>query len=305
MNKIPYYFSENWKNYEIEYLKYHKYKFIKDLSYEKNNSRSIILLFEFEGKNLLRGYRNGIIFPQINYFNIYNIHVKKKEKKIQDIFDYINKIFLDYDIKDTVIYQDPVLCYKLGYSIFDLININDFKINYTLETYINYESNIKDIHAEMEPGGTRTIINGFLKNDLPKYNIYFGDIDDKVFENFKNKHFELAQKETKSELCWNIMKKSFIDKEYLMIESNNNFVVFIVSEDYCYYGYNACTRKDKIVSFLLYQGIKWLTENNYKYIHFDSLSQYYENLSKNYFIANHKKSFCNKIYAQFYLKKII
>lgn len=76
MNKIAYYFTENWKNYETKYLEFNNYKFIKDLSYKENNSKSIVLLFEFEGKNVLRGYCDGIMFPQINYFDINNLHIK-------------------------------------------------------------------------------------------------------------------------------------------------------------------------------------------------------------------------------------
>ena len=82
----PYYFSDISKEYEIEYLKFNNYIFLKDLSYTKNNSKSIILLFEYEGKKLLRGYQDGIMFPQINYFNIQNIHTKHREKKLQEIF---------------------------------------------------------------------------------------------------------------------------------------------------------------------------------------------------------------------------
>ena len=175
MNKTPYYFSENWKNYEIKYLEFNSFKFIKDLSYKENNCKSIILLFEFEGKKILRGYSEGIMFPQINYFDIYNIHVKKKEKKIQQIFDYLNDIFDKYNIVDTKIYQDPILCLNLGYSIFDLIDHSKFNLKYKLEMYINYDNNIKEIEKEMEGGGTRTIINGFNKNK-PEFNIYYKDI---------------------------------------------------------------------------------------------------------------------------------
>ena len=126
MNNIPYYYDDLWQQHEIEYLQFHNYKFIKDLSYLKDGCKSIILLFEFEGNNILRGYRDGIIFPQINYFNIEKLHVKKKEQKIQTIFDYIANIFNEYNIVNTKIYQDPVLCKQLGYSIFDLLDVKQF-----------------------------------------------------------------------------------------------------------------------------------------------------------------------------------
>ena len=70
MNNIPYYYDNLWKEHEIEYLKFNGYTFIKDLSYTKDSCRSIILLFNYEDNNILRGYIDGIMFPQINYFDI-------------------------------------------------------------------------------------------------------------------------------------------------------------------------------------------------------------------------------------------
>ena len=71
------------------------------------------------------------MFPQINYFNIQNIHTKHREKRIQEIFDYIFKLFEEYNIVNTKIYQDPYLCYITGYSIFDLIDIKNFNLGKT------------------------------------------------------------------------------------------------------------------------------------------------------------------------------
>lgn len=300
MNKTPYYFTENWKNYEIKYLEFNSYKFIEDLSYEENNCKSIILLFEFEGKKILRGYSEGIMFPQINYFDIYNIHVKKKEKKIQQIFDYLNDIFDKYNIVDTKIYQDPILCLNLGYSIFDLIDSSKFNLKYKLEMFINYDDNIKEIEKEMEGGGTRTIINGFNK-DKPKFNIYYKDVSPDIIKKFKDKHLELAGQKTKDDFCWDITEKIIKDGEGLLLESNNNFIFFLISSNYSYYALNACTKKDKIVTYLLYEGIKWLSSNNYNFIHFGTYYKYY-NDSKNICISKFKKSFCNKMYTQYYLE---
>ena len=302
MNKTPYYFTDNWKNYEIKYLEFNNYKFIKDLSYKENNCKSIILLFEFEDKKILRGFSEGIVFPQINYFDIYNLHVKKKEKKIQQIFDYLNNIFEKYNIVDTKIYQDPVLCITLGYSIFDLINNLKFNLKYKLEMFINYDDSIKEIEKKMEGGGTRSVINGFNKNK-PEFNIYFKKIEENVIKKFKNKHIELANKKTKDDFCWDITEKIIKDGEGLLLESNNNFVLFSVSENYSYYSINACSKKDKIVTFLLYEGIKWLNLNNYKFIHMGTYHKYCNDI-KNVNISKFKKTFSNKIYTQYYLELV-
>jgi len=301
MNNNPYYFSNISKEYEIEYLKFYNYKFIKDLSYKENNSKSIILLFNNEGKNILRGYKDGIIFPQINYFNIENIHTKKREKKIQDIFNYINNIFDEYNIVDTKIYQDPYLCFKLGYSIFNLIDIKNFKLKTTLELYINYSNNINNIEKEMKRGGTRTIINGFLKNK-PQIKIYYGKIENEIFESFINKHYKLSNRKTKSEKCWNLVKNMILNKEAILLVYDNNYILFHTSKNYTYYGMNACTRKDKIVTYLLYEGIKWCLKNKCNFVHFGSFYKYF-NDNKNINISKFKSSFCNKMFTQYYLFK--
>ena len=303
MNYTPYYFSDISKEYEIEYLKFNNYIYKKDLSYTKNDCKSIILLFNFEGKNILRGYRDGIMFPQINYFNIENIHIKKKETKLQEIFEYIIKIYDEYNIVDSKIYQDPYLCFKLGYSIFNLIDTKNFNIESNMHLCINYSENvnIENIECEMEGGGTRTIINGFKKNP-PTIKIYFGEIENEIFQSFVNKHYELAGKKTKSENCWDLNKEMILNKEAILVVYENNYVLFHSSENYSYYGINACTKGDKIVTYLLYEGIKWLTKNGYKFIHFDIFHKYSIG-EKNINISKFKKSFCNKIYTQYYVYK--
>ena len=55
-------------------------------------------------------------------------------------------------------------------------------------------------------------------------------------------------------------------------------------------------------TYLLYEGIKWLTENNYKFIHFGEYEHYF-NDEKNKNISKFKKTFCNKMYTQYYLVK--
>lgn len=304
MDKIkPFYFSEIHKEYEIEYLNNNNYIFIKDLSYTKNNCESRILLFQYQNNKILRGYKDGIIFPKINYFDIKNLHINNKKKKLQEIFDYICDIFNEYNIINTKIYQDPYLCIELGYSLFDIINIKNFYSNYELNQYIDYDQSIDldYIEKEMESGGTRTIINGYKKNKI-NVQIYYGFIDDYIFNNFKNKHIELAGKQTRSDKCWQLNKDMILNKEAILVCYENNFVLFHCSEKYCYYGINACTKKDKIVSILLYEGIQWLLKNNFKFIHFDTFYIHYKD-EKMINISKFKKSFCNKIYNQYYLFK--
>jgi hypothetical protein len=302
MNSLPYYYDDLWKQHEIEYLKFNNYIYKNDLSYTINNCISIILLFEFQGKHVLRGYNDGILFPQINNFDIENIHVNKKKDKVLEILYYINNIFEEYNIQDTKIYQNIYDSFKIRYSIFSILDTTfNFVEKNKLEIALIYDNTIciDDIEKCMESGGVRNIINKFNKNP-PTINIYFGNIPDIIFDNFVKKHFELAERKTKPEICWNILKTFILEKKAILVESNNNFVMFNVSRNYCYYSINACNRKDKIVSYLLYSGIKWLLHNHYNNIHFGSYANYYKD-EKNINIAKFKKGFCNKLFNSYYL----
>ena len=105
-------------------------------------------------------------------------------------------------------------------------------------------------------GETRTILNKYINKF--EYKIYFGDIDEKIFSKFTDKHLKLAGKKTKSDKCWKLLKQMIIDKKSVLITSNNNFILYFVSKNYCYYAVNVCDRRDKIVSYLLYIPYKLL-----------------------------------------------
>jgi len=297
MNTTPFYYDNLWKEHEIEYLKFNNYTFIKDLSYTENNCRSIILLFNYEGNNILRGYADGIIFPQINYFDIENIHTKKRDKKIQNILDYILKVFNDYNIVDTKVYQDPYLCKKLGYSIFDLLDLKQLKLKYKLEMYFE-KSQGNNILTSLK-SKSRTIINKYLNKT--KFNIYFGEVNDTIFNSLVDKHLELSGKKTKPDKCWSILKDMIKEKKAILLVSDNNYIIYFISNKYCYYAINACTKRDSIVSYLLYEGLKWLTENKFNFIHFYTYEKYIKDEKKKC-ISKYKKALCNKMFTQYYLE---
>ena len=299
MNKNPIFFDDIWKQHEISYYTFNNYKFINDLSLAANQYNSIILLFEFNGKYILRGYRDGIIFPNFKYIDIENIHTKKRKQKIQKIFDYIIDIFNNYRITDTKIYQDPRLCKKMGYSLFNLIDLKQFKLKYKLEMYFEKSPN-KEIISSVK-NTTRTILNKYV--NIEPFQVYCGNINDDIFNSFIDKHFRLAGKKTKSKQCWSILKQLIKEKKALLLVANNNYILFFISSEYSYYAINACTKRDNIVSYLLFEGMKWLEENNYKFIlHFGTFKNSIDNI-KIQNIANFKKSFCNKIFTQYYLEK--
>ena len=301
MNKLPYYYDELWKEHEIEYLEFNGYKYIEDLSYIKDNCKSIILLFNYNNVNLLRGYSNGILFPLINNFDINNINYKKRKKELEKIYNYIIDICKKYDIKNTKLYMNHCYSFSLNHSLFSIIKVE----NKQLLSLCHYNNNFDKHYNPLNimKSNTKNIINKYLKKkkftDI-KINIYFGSIPDNIMNNFINKHFILAGKKTKSDKCWDIIKNFIIQKKSILIEGNNNFIYYFISDNYCYYAFNACDKKSDICTILLYEGMKWIFNNGYNFVNFGNSDLFYDN-EKMINIQKYKKGLCNKIFTNYYV----
>ena len=183
------------------------------------------------------------------------------------------------------------------------MNIYDFQDVSTLHICIDYDDNVDadNIELFMKPGSARTIINGYKKLNI-KYKIYFGDIPECIFSSFIKKHNTLSGKVTKSMHCWSYLKELIINKQAILVVCDDNYILFHISSRYNYYGINACDKKNKIVTYLLYEGIKWLHKNGYKFIHFNTY-HLFETDEKMKNIAKFKQSFCNKMFTQYLVKK--
>ena len=305
MNKIPFLYDDLWKQHEIEYKIFNGYTFIKDLSYNKQHIKSIILLFKFNDEYVLRGYGNGILLPfitNLNQTNILNIHLKNKKQRLKELYDYIIQICKQYDIKNTKIYQFPYYSYILNHNLLNLIDLPSKSI---LEQCFYIDQ--KHIHDDPS-----IFMNKRIRNTLNQYNskkiclnikinIYFGDIPNNIFQKFVNKHFTLAEKKTKSDKCWDILKQFIHEEKAILLEGDNNFIYYFVSENFCYYGINACDRKNALCSILLYEGIKWIINNGYNFIYFDHYQNHYDT-EKLINISKYKYNLCNNLFNNYYLE---
>lgn len=293
---LPYFYDDLWKKHEIKYHEFYGYKYIKDLSYKEPYIHSNILLLEFNDELVLRGFGKGILFPYVSNMDIINIHSKKKT--ILSIYNYIFDIIQKYNIKNTKIYQYPYYSFIAGYNILDRIGI---KNNNICEQILYYDKVPENITSNMKLG-TRRIINSYLKKKICDYkiNIYFGQIPDNIFDKFIDKHFELSQSKTKPDICWDIIKEFIKREKAILVEGNNNFVYFLLSEHLCSYGINACSRRDPIVTILIYHAIKWIFDKGYKLIWFDKYETYFDN-EKEKNISIFKNGFCNKLINNYYI----
>jgi len=297
MSKLPFYYDEMWRDHQIEYYKFNDYELVKDLSVFENDFKIIILIFKKEDNNILAGFDDGIIFPYVNEKIFLFNSDYYKEFILNKVNGIINEIKKFYD-KEIKIYMEPYTQFKLGFNLFNYLN---FKNETILDLFNVINKN--NITNGMKPSVKNTI-NKYLKKKIFtefSVNIYYGNIDANIFEKFKNKHFELAQRKTKSDKCWDMLKQFIIAKKAVLVNYDNDFVYFFVSSSLSYYAINACTKKSDICTILIYEAFKFCGDNNFNYVylyHYDVDS----NDSKTKNLSYFKKSIANQLINNYYIK---
>jgi hypothetical protein len=291
-----FYYSELWRDHQIYYYNFNGYTLIKDLSKFTSNYKVIIIIFEKDGKKILTGFDDGILFPYIGDI-IYNINSDSYKDYINNIvINLKNEINLYYTEKINI-YMHPLIQYNLGFNLFEYFGIS----NKTYYDLFFIGNNINLITQKMKYS-VRNIINKFEKKKIYQENeivVYYGDISDNIYQQFVDKHFELAQKKTKSDKCWEILKKFIFLKKAFLVSYGNDFVYFFISKDFAYYGINACTKKSDICLILIYYAFKFCITHNCNNIY---MYHYIENseIDKNNKLAYFKKSMSNKIINNYY-----
>jgi hypothetical protein len=265
LNTIPYIYDKNWRDYLIEYYKFQGYQLIKDLSKFSNDISIIILIFKKDDNTYLFGYNDGIVFPLLKQDNIiYNFNSEKYKNRLNNILNnIINEIKLFYN-GEIKIYNYVFYQFNLRFNLFSYLNFN----TNTVIEYIRIINN-EDITDNIKPN-IKNKINSFIKGKIfneYNINIFYGNIEEEIFNNFIEKHYILAEKHTKSIYCWNILKKFINDKKAFLIKYNNDYIYFFICKDLSYYGINACTRKSDICIILLYKAFIFTKELGCKFIY--------------------------------------
>jgi hypothetical protein len=295
MNNIPYFYDALWKEHEVEYLQGYNYIFIKELHYPKEfQVTGIILLFQYDGIFVLRGYNDGIMLPNFNNLNMSKLHEKSRKDRVKKCYDYIFHILKEYNIKNTKIYQNPTYAYQMRYDIINLI-YKDFDIRSQLCNLIN-TTYFVDYMGLSKKQVIKKYIDKKIYNDHC-ISIYFGDVPNDIFNIFIQKHYNLAGKKTKSDKCWELLKRFIEQKKAILCKYDDNFVYFFISENFCYYGINACTKYSEICTILIYYSIKWIFEHNFKFVYMDQYIQS-ENI-KQTSLSDYKYSLCNELFTNY------
>ena len=142
----------------------------------------------------------------------------------------------------------------------------------------------------------RQYINKYL--DKHTINIYFGEIPNKIYDNFSYKYKQLDQKRP---AIWmdDYFKPLIIQKKAFLVEINNNFVFFSISDTLSYYILSACDKKDDITTILIFKSIQFSVKNKCNYIYFGNYYTDFDNI-KSQNISKFKYGFCNKLITNYY-----
>lgn len=343
-NHIPYLYDRDWAEYLIEYYTFGGYRLVKDLSLYTEQIRCIILIFEKENidssgnktnDKYLFGFDDGIMFPLLPKYDIYNINSDTYKKYLANIIQELVTKIREYYKNPIRIYNYPVYQHKLGFNLFEYLDISNSKtipmndllyitdkymiegeINKIEEQFEKKSKKIKELNKlknnfdELTKGlkyNVRNIINKYKNSKIfteDKVELYFGSsdkpnmsdvspIDDRTFQVFKNKHYSLAEKQTKSDRCWEITKEFIKKEKAILARYGNNFIYFLISAPFSYYAINACDRKSDICTILIYSIYMFLYKYNYEFIymyHLDAVKSFY------------KKSLSNKIFTNYILE---
>jgi hypothetical protein len=290
MNKTPYMYDDLWIKHEMEYLKYYGYEFISNLTIDNSNIKSPMILLKYDGKYVLRGYCDGIVYPlfkQMNMTNINGNRIKICKRAYTEIFDLCKK----YDVVDTKIYQYPYYSFVLNH---DILSLSGFKSDVQMCTGV---SNLLDYNFKPNVG---RVIKKYVSSETfyGKVCVHFGEIDNDVYDMFIKKHLLLSGKKTKPDTCWEILKQFVLQKKAIIVQCENDFVYFFCSENFSYYGINACTKKSDICVILIYEALLWLAKNDFNFVY---MGKYIsdDDKSKEYGMSYFKKTMSNVIFNNY------
>ena len=147
---------------------------------------------------------------------------------------------------------------------------------------VSNESNESNLGASI-----KAELNTTLRNRLNRYDcgttydqklieIIDHHIDRKriceTFCAYRHKHTELSGRETKPDICWNILEQLiYAGKAILVHYSQSEFVYFLYSTEFSYYASNACTRGSEIGTVLIYEAMKWVIAHGCSLIYYGEM----------------------------------
>ena len=255
MNKIPYLYDKAWLEHEIYYKEFNGYKFVEDISIENENVFFPLQIFK-QAKNT-----NTVTFENFEmpyFFNRMDLESNSLKKMLKKT----NALALDKlkysGIQRCTMHQFPYYTYNRPFPFFYQFG---HKTIFRGRSVIDTSKSLKEIWSNI-----RSRYRSNIKNDIDaKY--YFGCLPQFVLNKIKLRHLQLAGRVTKPDICWNILKKFVDQKKALVVEYEGNYVYFLVSKYYSYYGISISERNTQNITHnLMWAAIKYLKEIGCEFI---------------------------------------
>jgi hypothetical protein len=268
------------------------------------------------------GVVDGFMFPHVETMT--TLH-SKRLNIIETLWNRFLAMFEKYSIRHTVIYMMPHVAFELKFNIFNFVSAispsciaQDLNLAYVPEAGKSISTCVKR--------GARSLINQYCKGKL--YNdaaidVYFGNVPDGVMKKMADKHYLLAKRKTKPQVCWDILEELVTQKKAILvmgktkvvgdhpgggsaeaITESYNFVYFFVSKKFSYYALNACSRNSPICTVLIYRAMQWIFDNGGQFVDFfvHSSCKFWHTNQKVIDIATYKESLSNVIFPGYRLE---
>lgn len=252
INDIPFLYDRAWKIHEIHYNENHGSKFISDETIKTDQFILPALVFEeSDGSHSLR-LNSFLLTPHFN--REFDFNLRKNLKKAETAIDMLKPIASKFGIESSIVNQFQLQSIKYPVPILDRVCDS---VIFRKRAFVDLTLDSQDIKRNFRKSYKQFV------NKNRKINYFYCAISDCDFGLFVDRHFELAGRKTKPDICWDILK-SFIDNEKaLLVKCNRDFIYFFVSKDYSYYAISGAeTRNDGITHSLMWAGILKLKELN-------------------------------------------
>ena len=307
INKIPFLYDQDWIEHQVFHSKFNGYDLIEDFTIKDSNIIFPLMVFKSNSTLQKTALQNGFftLTPLLLNRDDYNSrkYVKLINKKTNEVLPLIKDAALD----SFYIQQFPGLTFRKPFTSYSEISKKTILRGRNL---VDLALDFDSLWSHVRPRYRSSI------NKVEEVEFYFGDIPDNVFNNLVHRHFELAGRKTKPDICWEILKSFVKNKKAFICKYQNDFLYFMFSEDYSYYSIS-CAEKNKknVTHILMWNAIKFAKKQGSTLM---DLGVYYpgeicenpltwsekEDFKKIKQISNFKNGFASHIYPDFYDKII-
>lgn len=310
LNYLPVEYTLSWITYQNEYLK-NSNKYYTDCSIiiKWDNIFCGLLPLSIKNDNdnlILISHTNNILPPLF----LSDIGSKSYRKILSQLLVSINLFCKENKFK-------KIEYTEIQYRLSNISKFHELLISENIEVKIEYEMFVDLQYSINEiKSNFRDSYKSLINSSKRLWDTFIQDnFDKKIWEEFKNLHFEVSGKKTRSDLTWELQHEAIKEKKAILIylrDQNGDMIgggFFNFSKDESIYSVGAYKRElfDKPIGHLIqFQAIEYFKENNIKKYR---IGKYVINKNlyteKEISISYFKKGFCNTIIPRYIYTKHI